>query len=104
MKSKIKVCLIGCGVISGNHIPSLLRLNDVEIAALCDVKPEKAEQRKAQFSLECPVYEDYITMLDEVKPDSVHIMTPHYLHTEMTLEALKRNVNVLLEKPVCIKP
>ena len=104
MESKIKVCLIGCGVISGNHIPSLLRLNDVEIAALCDVKPEKAEQRKAQFSLECPVYEDYITMLDEVKPDSIHIMTPHYLHTEMTLEALKRNINVLLEKPVCIKP
>ena len=104
MESKTKVCLIGCGVISGNHIPSLLRLNNVEIAALCDVRPEKAESRKQQFSLDCPVYEDYISMLDEVKPDSVHIMTPHHLHTEMTLEALKRNVNVLLEKPVCIKP
>ena len=104
MDKKTRVCIIGCGVISGNHIPSLLRLKNVEIAALCDVKPEKAEGRKQQFSLECPVYEDYIAMLDEVKPDSVHILTPHYLHTEMTLEALKRNVNVFLEKPVCIKP
>lgn len=104
MDRKIRVCIIGCGVISGNHIPSLLRLKNVEIVALCDVKTEKAEARKEQFSLDCPIYTDYLTMLDEVKPDSIHVLTPHYLHTEMTLEALKRNVNVLLEKPVCIKP
>lgn len=104
MDRKTRVCIIGCGVISGNHLPSLLRLKGVEIAALCDVKTEKAEARKEQFGLACPIYDDYITMLDEVKPDSIHVLTPHYLHTEMTLEALKRDVNVLLEKPVCIKP
>lgn len=104
MEPKIKVCLIGCGVISGNHIPSLLRLGNVEIAALCDIDVNKAEERKSQFDLSCPVYENYLEMLDEIHPDSVHILTPHYLHTEMTLEALKRDINVLLEKPVCIKP
>ena len=104
MDKKIRVCIIGCGVISGNHIPSLLRLKNVEIVALCDVKTEKAEARKKQFALSCPIYTDYQTMLDEIRPDSIHVLTPHYLHTEMTLEALKRNVNVLLEKPVCIKP
>ena len=104
MEPKIKVCLIGCGVISGNHIPSILRLKNVEIAALCDIDVPKAEERKKQFALSCPIYEDYLQMLDEIRPDSVHILTPHYLHTEMTLEALKRDINVLLEKPVCIRP
>ena len=104
MEPKIRVCLIGCGVISGNHIPSLLRLRNVEIAALCDIDVKKAEERKRQFTLSCPVYENYLEMLDEIHPDSVHILTPHYLHTEMTLEALKRDINVLLEKPVCIRP
>ena len=104
MEPKIKACLIGCGVISGNHIPSLLRLRNVEIAALCDIDVKKAEERKSQFTLSCPVYENYLEMLDEIHPDSVHILTPHYLHTKMTLEALKRDINVLLEKPVCIRP
>ena len=104
MEPKIRVCLIGCGVISGNHIPSLLRLKNVEITALCDIDVAKAEERKKQFALSCPVYQDYLKMLDEIHPDSVHVLTPHHLHTEMTLEALKRDINVLLEKPVCIKP
>lgn len=103
MKTEFRVCVVGCGVISGNHIPSLLRLENVEISALCDIDKAKAENRKAQFDLASEIYTDYVTMLNEVKPDAVHILTPHYLHTEMTLEALKRNVNVLLEKPTCIK-
>ena len=103
MKEKLKVCLIGCGVISGNHIPSLLRLDHIEIAAICDIDLSKAEERKKQFNLSCPIYTDYLAMLDEITPDAVHILTPHYLHTEMTLEALKRDVNVFLEKPMCIK-
>ena len=103
MKSKFRVCIIGCGVISGNHIPSIQRLDNVEIVALCDIDKNKAEERKSQFGLSSLIYDDYVTMLDEIKPDAVHILTPHYLHTEMTLEALKRDINVLLEKPVCIK-
>ncbi len=103
MEPKFKVCVIGCGVISGNHIPSLLRLNGVEISAICDIEPAKAERRKAEFSLSCPIYTDYIKMLDEIKPSAVHILTPHHLHTEMTLEALSRDINVFLEKPMCIK-
>lgn len=103
IKNKFRVCIIGCGVISGNHIPALLRLESVEIVGLCDIDTVKAEARKEQFALSCPIYENYLKMLDEISPDSVHILTPHYLHTEMTLMALERNINVFLEKPTCIK-
>ena len=102
MSKKFKVCIIGCGVISGNHIPSLLRLESVEIVALCDIDVSKAEERKKQFNLSCPIYTDYIKMLDEISPDSIHILTPHYLHAQMAIEALKRDINVMLEKPTCI--
>lgn len=102
MNAKFKVCIVGCGVISANHIPSLLRLDNVEISALCDIDSLKADLRKQQFGLSSLIYTDYVTMLDEVKPDAVHILTPHYLHVEMAIEALKRNINVLLEKPACI--
>ncbi|MBO5269218.1 MAG: Gfo/Idh/MocA family oxidoreductase, partial [Clostridia bacterium] len=38
-----------------------------------------------------------------VHPDVVHICTPHYLHADMIVAALRRNVNVLCEKPMCIR-
>lgn len=103
MKNTFKVCIVGCGVISANHIPSLLRLDNVEIVALCDVLQEKANARKEEFALKCRIYTSYDEMLESEKPDAVHILTPHYLHTEMTLKALKKNINVFLEKPMCIK-
>ena len=90
MKDKIKVCLIGCGVISDNHLSSIISLDFVEIVALCDIITERAELKKKQYSLHCNVYGDYIEMLDTEKPDAVHIMTPHYLHSQMAIEALKR--------------
>ena len=34
--------------------------------------------------------------------DAVHIATPHFLHAPMTIAALKKNINVFLEKPMCI--
>ena len=36
---------------------------------------------------------------DEDHPDAVHICTPHYLHVEMSVEALSRDIHVLCEKP-----
>ena len=102
MKRKFKVGLIGCGVISDNHLRALTSLDNVEIVALTDVDKSRAETKNKAYSLGCRIYEDYIEMLDTEALDAIHVLTPHYLHTEMTLEALKRNVNVLLEKPLCI--
>lgn len=97
----MKVCIIGTGAISGNHISAVLAAGG-QIAGLCDTDEMKALKAADRFSLECPVYTDYKKMLDEISPDCVHICTPHYLHAEMVLYALEKNINVLSEKPVCI--
>ena len=38
-----------------------------------------------------------------VKPDVVHVCTPHDRHADMIVDALERNINVLCEKPLCIR-
>ena len=97
-----RVAVIGCGAISGNHINGILAAGN-QICALCDVLPERAEERIAKYGLgEVPIYTDYVEMLEKEKPDSVHICTPHYLHAPMCVEALQRNINVLCEKPLSI--
>ena len=103
MESKIyRVALVGCGVVAPNHVNALLKIPNAILVALCDNIPEKAIALKNRFSLDVDVFEDYETMLDTVKPDCVHIVTPHYLHCSMAKAALARDIEVFLEKPVCI--
>lgn len=103
MDKQFRVALVGCGSISGNHISGILDAGE-KLCALCDILPEHANQKAKAFSLEgVSVYTDYIEMLDCEKPDIVHICTPHDLHAPMAIAALERNINVLCEKPLCIR-
>ena len=102
MTRHYRVALIGCGSVSGNHLTALKNIGNNTVVALCDIKPERAEASRDKFGLSSKIYTDYLEMYDAEKPDAVHICTPHYLHCEMTIEALKRGIYVFLEKPMCI--
>jgi predicted dehydrogenase len=41
-------------------------------------------------------------MLSEVEADIINIVTPHHLHADMTIEALNKGFNVLVEKPMAL--
>lgn len=92
----MKNAIIGLGMIGSVHTKVIRELFG-EPTAVCDINREKL--------LLCPEslrYTDYKSMLDEAQPEVVHICTPHHLHAEMIIECLKRDINVLCEKPLCI--
>ena len=97
---KLKVAVIGCGRISARHLDAARELECAQLAAVCDIKPDRAEDAAERYS--AAGYTDYKKMIDEQKPDAVHICLPHYLHTEVAQYALKHGVNVLTEKPMSI--
>lgn len=97
----MNVAVVGCGVIARTHV-KVAKQCGANIVALCDVDMSKAQKLAEQNDLHCAVYADYKQMLECEQPDVVHICTPHFLHCEMTLYALKRDINVLCEKPLCI--
>ncbi len=97
-----RTAIIGCGGIAQTHATYLSKMENVDIVAVCDILTERAEKLKETYAHDALVFDDYIEMLDTVKPDVLHVCTPHYLHSEMAIAALKRNINVMLEKPVCI--
>ena len=102
MEKTFRIAVIGCGAISGNHITAI-QTNGLTVCALCDILPEKAEALKEKYGLpDVPVFTDYREMIDVTHPDAVHICTPHDLHAPMTVYALKRDIHVLCEKPLCI--
>lgn len=82
----------------GMPIQKKADLDQIEVGAICEIDPAKREKLKELFP-DIPVYEDYIEMLDSGNVDAIVTTVPHYLHPVMGIEALKRNIHVLLEKP-----
>ncbi len=97
----MRAVIIGCGAISRTHVDAIKKLNE-EIIGLCDKDINRAEKLREEKGLSCPVFDDYESMFDTLKPDVVHVCTSHFLHAPMSIAALKRDINVLSEKPVCV--
>lgn len=100
--STLNVGIIGCGTIFPMHAESIKRIKGVKIAAVCDIKQSRATDKAR--SLGCNAYSDYKEMFSSESLDAVHICTPHYLHAPMIIEAAKRGINVLTEKPMALNP
>lgn len=93
----MKTAIIGLGVIGKVHY-EVLKNEGYNVVAICDVDESvKKDVENIAF------YTDYKEMVNEVCPDVVHICTPHYLHKEMVIYCLERDINVICEKPLCIK-
>lgn len=74
-----------------NHYSTLKNISGIKIVALCDVV------KNGEF--EEPFFTDLETMLDEVKPDAVIIVTPTFLHKDVSLKCAARKIDIFIEKP-----
>ena len=95
-----RVGLVGCGAIFLQHANAVAEIAEAEIAAVCDIRKERAEQQAAQFG--GAVYTDYEDMIQNAGLDAVHICTPHDLHAPMAVYALEHGVHVMVEKPMAL--
>ncbi len=103
---KLRVGIVGCGWIADAHIASYLRQPDVEIVAGADLIPGKAAAFFKKHGIE-GVKTDYAShkeMLDDesLKLDAISVCTYNRQHAAPAIYALKKGVNVLLEKPFTV--
>ncbi len=96
----MKVSVVGCGAVSGNHLKALKKIETVIISSVVDIKKDRADSAAQKYK--CKAYYDFEAMLEDDKPDCIHICTPHYLHVPMAVRALDLGINVLCEKPCAI--
>jgi predicted dehydrogenase len=97
---KVRIGLVGAGhVAQVAHIPAYKRHPNVELVAVVDDDPIKAQRIQAQFGF-AEWYEDMSEMLSRAGVDAVDICTPNYLHAPMTIAALRSGCHVLCEKPL----
>lgn len=102
---KIKVGIIGTGWIAESHVESFLIMPDVEIVALSDIIPGKAEKFAKRYGLKnIKFYGHHSEMINDknLDLDAVSVCTYNRTHAECTIDALHRGWHVLLEKPMCV--
>ena len=99
---KLKIGIIGCGgIANGKHMPSLAKLNDVEMVAFCDIVEERAEKAAKEYGAQgSMVYTDYKELLKDKSIDVVHVCTPNRSHSFITVDALEADKHVMCEKPM----
>lgn len=98
-RRKVRLALIGAGAMANAvHYPSLREMDDVEMAAICDMVAEKAQETAQRFGIGS-VYDDHRRMLDEVKPDAVYVLMPPHQMLSVACDVLDRKRHLFIEKP-----
>jgi predicted dehydrogenase len=94
---KLRIGIIGCGGIGmQKHLPSLARIEDVEVVGFCDIIIERAEEAKKEFgSKDAKTYENYKDMLKDKSIDVIHVCTPNRSHSFITVDALEAEKHVM---------
>ena len=99
---KLRVGIVGCGgIANGKHMPSLAKIDDVEMVAFCDIIEERAKNASEKYGAEgSKVYTDYKELLKDETIDIVHVCTPNRSHSFITIDALESGKHVMCEKPM----
>jgi D-apiose dehydrogenase len=96
----MKGALIGCGFFAQNHLHAWqdLRVEGVDLVAVCDIDPAKAKAAAERFGV-THVYTDPEALLAEQRLDFVDIATRMDTHRALVLAAVRHGVDVIVQKP-----
>jgi len=97
---KIRMGVIGLGNQGGTYVGFLEdgKVVNTVLGAICDTDTAKKEMFREKYP-NVPFYDNYIKMMESGDVDAIVTCVPHYLHPEMGIEALKRDIHALVEKP-----
>lgn len=93
-----RAAVIGCGDVSVVHLRAIDQLAGARLVAVCDADPATAAAAAEAGGVEG--FTDHRELLASVRPDVVHIATPHHQHVQVAVDCLEAGVHVVLEKPV----
>ncbi|MBN2583470.1 MAG: Gfo/Idh/MocA family oxidoreductase [Planctomycetes bacterium] len=103
MSGKLRVGIVGCGVIAPLHAESYRLLGDVEITWACDLVEEKARRLADKYTI-AHVTKDYRELLAAKDVDCISVCTDHASHSPITVAALEAGKHVLCEKALAATP
>jgi len=97
---KVRLAMIGVGLRGQDHLGLILKRNDVDVIAVCDVDADMLSKTKGIISASGKKMPQVYTgnnyswknMLEKEKPDAVIIATPWEWHKEMVIGSIERGL------------
>jgi len=100
-EGKTRLAIVG---LDHDHVWQLLRYiakePDAELVAIAESQPALVKEAKSKVPDSVKFYEDFVAMLDEVKPAAVIVTTANDRHLEILRECAKRHIHYSVEKPM----
>lgn len=97
---KLKFALIGTGGIAQTYAQAFQVSDCCRLIAVADTNQDSAKAFAEPFNAKS--YGDYKTLAETETIDAVIISTPPNTHPEIAMYFMRRGVNVLCEKPLCL--
>jgi len=101
MSDKIHWGILGTGAIAGKFAQGLAALPDASLVAVGSRTQSAADAFARQFNVPRR-HASYEALVNDPAVNAIYVATPHPLHAENTLMALKAGKPVLCEKPFAI--
>jgi len=99
MGRKVRIGIVGAGLIGKFHLRNYAQLEDAEIVAICDVNEAEARRVAEEFGIP-NVYADFREMLKRDDIEAVDVCLHNNLHAPVTIAAFQAGKDVYCEKPI----
>ena len=102
--TELRVGIVGCGgIANGKHMPNIKKVPNVKMVAFCDLVLERAERAAKEYGTpDAKVFTDYKDLVALADVDVVHVLTPNYAHSFISVAALDAGKHVMCEKPMAM--
>jgi predicted dehydrogenase len=97
----VRFGIIGMGGMGNGHARNMPEVHEARLTAVCDIAPEALTA--ATEAYEVPGFAAHEELLDSGLVDAVIIATPHYFHPPIAVDAMRRGIHVLSEKPIAVR-
>lgn len=104
--SNLRIGIIGLGGMGSGHASYLDKgqVPGAELAAICEGDVQRLQGARETYGGKVQYFQDADAFFNAGVVDAIVIATPHYQHPPLAIEAFKRGLHVLTEKPSGVYP
>jgi predicted dehydrogenase len=94
---RVKLGLIGMGLIGNSHTRTFQRVDECDLVAIADIDEKHAQ---TATTLGATYYQDYKEMINQESLQGVIVATPNHLHVPVGIACARRGLHLFVEKPI----
>ena len=99
MKKQARVGIVGAGnIASFVHLPSLAEIEEANLVAICDLRPERAKDMAAKYNIP-HVYWNLYEMLEKEELDCAFVLVEPDRLFRAASDCMNAGLHVIMEKP-----